>query len=115
MVYEILLPTSIFLDDQTLAPRLTFLPRVPALSGQCPAGVAECGAIAATPHMRLPRCAPELDGKTCETAGNNVYIYIVNPTSLHPPKIIGRHAVPSSLQVFQSVSLSKNTLAQASP
>ena len=77
MVYEILLPTSIFLDDQTLAPRLTFLPRVPALSGQCPAGVAECGAIAATPHMRLPRCAPELDGKTCETAGNNVYIYIL--------------------------------------
>jgi hypothetical protein len=76
MVYEILLPTSIFLDDQTLAPRLTFLPRVPALSGQCPAGVAECGAIAATPHMRLPRCAPELDGKTCETAGNNhIYIY----------------------------------------
>ena len=77
MVYEILLPTSIFLDDQTLAPRLTFLPRVPALSGQCPAGVAECGAIAATPHMRLPRCAPELDGKTCETAGNNhIYIHI---------------------------------------
>jgi len=52
MVYEILLPTSIFLDDQTLAPRLTFLPRVPALSGQWFAGVAECGAIAATPHMR---------------------------------------------------------------
>ena len=28
------------------------------------------------------------------------FLRSVNPSSLHPPKIIGRHAVPSSLQVF---------------
>jgi hypothetical protein len=33
------------------------------------------------------------------------FLRSVNPSSLHPPKIVGRHAVPSSLQVFTNSPL----------